>query len=217
MLYGPNSSRYVLSSGEPLRCTTEEKDLGVTIDSRPKFSNHMADKTAKANKGLGAIWRTFEHKDCDTLLSLYKSLVRLHLEYSYQVLAPHLVKDIEAIENVQRRATRMMPGLKGLSYEELLRKLRLPSLSYRRARGDAIEAYKILSGKYDREATHGILRLAEDTRTRGHSLMLLSYRCRPDVRKYSFPHRIVPLWISLPQNVIEAPSVHAFQSRLDKH
>jgi hypothetical protein len=55
------------------------------------------------------------------------------------------------IENIQRRATKLIPGLSDLSYEDRLRRLKLPSLSYRRSRGDMIEVYKIMSGKYDPE------------------------------------------------------------------
>ena len=55
------------------------------------------------------------------------------------------------IENIQRRATKLIPGLSDLSYEDRLRRLKLPSLSYRRSRGDMIEIYKIMSGKYDPE------------------------------------------------------------------
>jgi hypothetical protein len=64
---------------------------------------------------------------------------------------PYLKKHIDMIENIQRRATKLIPGLSDLSYEDRLRRLRLPSLSYRRSRGDMIEVYKIMSGKYDPE------------------------------------------------------------------
>ena len=50
------------------------------------------------------------------------------------------------IENVQRRATKQLPGLKNLTYSERLQKLKLPSLNFRRVRGDMIELYKILNG-----------------------------------------------------------------------
>jgi hypothetical protein len=58
------------------------------------------------------------------------------------------------IENIQRRATKLIPGLSDLSYEDRLRRLKLPSLSYRRSRGDMIEVYKIMSGKYDPEISN---------------------------------------------------------------
>ena len=82
---------------------------------------------------------------------LYVSLVRPHLEYTNPVWNPYLKKHIDMIENIQMRATKLIPGLSDLSYEDRLRRLKLPSLSYRRSRGDMIEVYKIMSGKYDPE------------------------------------------------------------------
>ena len=57
-----------------------------------------------------------------------------------------MVKDIEVLEKVQHRATRMVPGLKRLPYEDRLRRLDIYSLTARRLRGDLIETYKLLHG-----------------------------------------------------------------------
>ena len=85
------------------------------------------------------------------------------------------MKDIIAIENVQRRATKYMPTLKVLSYEDILRKLQLPTLRCRRLQGDMIEVFKILKGKYDKTVAD-FLPLQQDSSTslptRGHSLRL---------------------------------------------
>ena len=71
------------------------------------------------------------------------------------------------LENVQRRATKSIPGLSNLSYEERLRKINIPTLAYRRIRGDMIETYKILSEKYDPEVSN-FINLRGDSNTRGH-------------------------------------------------
>jgi hypothetical protein len=68
----------------------------------------------------------------------------------------------DIIENVQKRATKQIPGMKNLSYEKRLRKFELPTLSYRRLRGDMIEVYKIIQGHYDPVAST-ILKLINDT------------------------------------------------------
>jgi len=73
-------------------------------------------------------------------------MVRPHLEYGNVVWHPQFKKDLELLEGVQRRATKMLPGLHNLSYEERLRRIDLPSLLYRRLRGDVIETYKYLHG-----------------------------------------------------------------------
>ena len=80
---------------------------------------------------------------------LYKALVRPHIEYAAAIWSPRYISDVNIIEGVQRRATRQLPEMKSLSYEERLKKLQLPTLRFRRLRGDIIEDYKMLSGIYD--------------------------------------------------------------------
>ena len=100
-----------------------------------------------ANAVLGLVKKSFALLDDRTLPLLYKSLVRPHLEYGNVVWGPFFKGDILAIEKVQRRATKMVPRLKDLTYEERLQALNLPSLSHRRRRGDMIYAYKLITGK----------------------------------------------------------------------
>ena len=92
------------------------------------------------------IKRSFIVRDKDVILQLYKSLVRPHLEYSIQAWRPHFQKDIDLIEGVQRRATKLDSDLKDKSYENRLRILNLKTLETIRLRGDLIEVYKIFKG-----------------------------------------------------------------------
>ena len=98
--------------------TETGKDIGVIIDNKLKFSEHLSEKINKANKIVGLIRRTFVYLDSPMFKSLYTALVRPHLEYANQVWCPHLIKDIEAVENVQRRATKQLSELKDLPYED---------------------------------------------------------------------------------------------------
>ena len=98
---------------------------------------------------MGLICRSFIHMDEDMFKKLFKALVHPHLEYANSVWHSTKIKDITAIENVQRRATKYLPTLKNLTYEEHLQKLDLPTLQFRRLRGDLIETYKLMTGKYD--------------------------------------------------------------------
>jgi len=100
---------------------------------------------------LGIIKRNFRDikHDAFIMLLLYKSLVTSHLEYANSVWNPYHVQDIEALEKVQKRATKLISSLKHNSYEERLRILHLPTLKFRRIKGDMIEVYKILTGIYD--------------------------------------------------------------------
>ena len=203
-------------SDKGMEFTKSEKDIGVVIDSKLSFENHINEKVNKANSIMGVIRRTFEFLDIKTFKILYTALVRPHVEYANQVWNPHLKKHIDLLENVQRRATKSVPGLSKLTYEERLRKIGLPTLAYRRIRGDMIETYKILSQKYDPEVSN-FIKLREDSCTRGHKYKIFKNRSRLDVRKYSFCMRVVDSWNQLPPSVVEAETVNAFERRLDRH
>ena len=162
------------------------------------------------------IRRSFEHIDQETFLYLYKGLIRPKLEYAQAVWNPHLQGSIYAIEAVQRRATKLVPGFSNLEYSERLRKLNLTTLSCRRARGDMLETFKYMKGQYN---TSPILHLdtrTHGTTTRGHQLKLEKGRSRLDVRKHFFTQRVVNLWNSLPENLVSAPTVNAFKNQIDK-
>ncbi len=135
-----NIDRYPYNlGGTNLNYTDSEKDIGVIIHKSLSFEEHMSTQVNKANRILGLIRRTFTYLDKDTFLKLYKALVRPRLEFSNAVWSPFLVKDFTLIENVRRRATRLLPGFKAEDYTTRLRNLNLPTLVYRRLRGDMIE------------------------------------------------------------------------------
>jgi len=143
--------------------------------------------------------------------------LRPHLEYCVRVWSPHFKKDIECLETIQRRATKLVKGLKPKSYEERLKSLGLYSLQQRRLRGDMIETFKILTGK-ERVDSQSFFQLATASHNlRGHSLKLFLPRCSTTVRKMFFSTRVVSHWNALPQHVIVSPSVNSFKNRLDKH
>ena len=101
---------------------------------------------------MGIIKRNFKLMTGNAFIQIYKSMVRSHLEYANSVWAPHRVMDIENLERVQKRATKMIYNLKKMSYEDRLKNLNLPTLKYRRLRGDMIETYKIITNKYDEDS-----------------------------------------------------------------
>ena len=128
--------------GHPLNITKCEKDLGVHIDRDLNFEKHIALATAKANRILAIIYKTFDYIDETMFKQLFKSLVRPHLEYAAPVWSPHEKELIKQLENVQRRATKRVPGVTG-EYPDRLRKLEMPTLAYRRVRGDMIQMFKL--------------------------------------------------------------------------
>ncbi len=111
-----------------------------------KLPQHCKDAAGKANRKLGFINRNFSFQSKAVILPLYTSLVRPHLEYDVQFLAPHHAKDIPKLEAVQRRTTKMITSLRNKSYEERLAQQNLFSLEKRRLRGKIIECFKILKG-----------------------------------------------------------------------
>ena len=117
--------------GQEMTSHTVEKDLGVLMDKDLKFRRQAAAAANKANQILGVIKRVFVHLDKCTLPLLYKALVRPHLEYGNEIWGPFNKADQLLVERVQRRATRLLPDLRPLAYEERLRRLQLPSLQYR--------------------------------------------------------------------------------------
>ena len=156
--------------------TTNERDLGAQIDHELKFDQQMEMVANKANKMLGLIRRSFTNLDGSIMKKIYTSLVRLILEYGNAAWSPTLERDQQMIKNIQRRATKLVPELKTFEFGDRLRALKLPSLYYRRARGDMIETYKYLRGIYNVDRMP--LELDNNTVTRGHSLKLKGHDCK---------------------------------------
>ena len=200
--------------GKILSNTVCEKDLGVYFDKSLNFDKHINTIINKANRNLGVIRRTFDYMDKSIFCHIFKGLIRPHLEYAAPVWSPYMVKHIEAIENVQRRATKMVPGLSNLEYPERLKLLKLPTLAYRRTRGDMITAFKIIKSGFD-DSILEILPI-NDTGLRGHSKKLCLGSFNKDIRKHNFSIRVRKLWNKLPQNVIDSKDVKHFEIALDE-
>ena len=120
------------------------------------------------------------------------------------------------VEAVQRCATKAIPELKDIPYEDRLRRLKLPSLVYRRRRGDMIQTYKILKG-IDRINPDILFSRAESTITRGHSEKLLKPRSRLQTRANSFSRRVIEDWNSLPESVIYTKTINSFKSGIYRY
>ena len=139
---------------------------------------------------MGLVKRTMEYLDKESFCPLYKSLVRPHIEYANSVWNPYLKKFISAIENVQKRATKLVPGIYNISYKERLKHLNFPNLSYRRYSGDMIEVFKTLNGLYDSSVTNNIFSI-KNTATRENTLKTFKEGCHTELRRNFFTQRIV--------------------------
>ena len=118
-----------------------EKNLGIIFDTDLKFSQHIQENITKANQRIGLIRINFKYLNRSTLLMLYKTLVRPILEYCSPVWTVLYIKHSEALERVQRHATKLLHGIKDLSYPQRLKTLDLPTLIYRRRRADMLQIY----------------------------------------------------------------------------
>ena len=194
--------------------TTAEKDLGVIIDPTLSFTDHINTTVNKARSLSGLINVSITYKSSDIMLPLYKAFIRPILEYANPVWHPYLRKDIELLESVQRLFTKRIIGLQNLEYPRRLELLKLPSLEYRRVRGDLIQVYKICQDLYDPITTKHLLELQNvpneptttNITTRAHPYKLT--KTRPELKKYQyfFTNRVINLWNSLPERVVCAPT-----------
>ena len=223
-----NPCREYQINGHPLKHVDYEKDLGVLIDSTCTPSRQVTAAALKGNQALGQLLRAFTYRDRGTYVKLYKQYVRPHLECCVQAWSPWLQKDIELMENVQKRAIKAVSGLSG-SYEEKLATLHLQTLVDRRLRGDMIETFKIIKGidnvdsaKYfvssascHQHATRQSAVVTDDGPIA--STGLTRRASRTSIRENFFSQRVVPYWNNLPVSVREAVSVDDFKIKYDKH
>ena len=143
-------------------------------------------------------------------------MVRPRLEYGNTIWGPFFKEDMLRVERVQRRATKLINGLRDKTYGERLRTLELPSLSYRRRRGDMIWTYKVLNELVRVDASKFFMPGRLD-HTRGHTQRVFKQHATKLPRRNSFSQRVVTDWNSLPNKVVDASSMNEFKNKLDEH
>ncbi|GAB0176620.1 sodium-coupled monocarboxylate transporter 1 [Grus japonensis] len=191
---------------ELIESSPAEKDLEILVDEKLNIGQQCVLAAQKANCILGYIKRSVTSRSREGILPLYSALVRPHLEYCIQLWGLQHKKDMDLLEWVQRRASKMARGLEHFTCEDRLRELGLFSLEERRLQGDLIAAFQ-----YEKDGGKLFTKACCD-RTRGNDFKLKEVRFWLDIRKKFLAMRVVGYWTRLPRKVVESPSLEVFKT-----
>ena len=194
----------------------EQADLGITITRDLKWQKQTEKSCKTVNRLLGFIAQNFNYKSTKLKLPLYKSLVRSHLEYAVQFWSPHLRRDIDKMERVQRRATNMIPEIRNHSYQQRLKDLKLIGLVQRRLRGQLNQVFKYLN-RFNNVSPVGHFDYGFKDRTRNNGKKIIVKRFNTSVAQHFFPINITTTWNDLPHDVVNSATVNTFNNHLDAH
>ena len=176
---------------------------------------HIHHCCTRARKHLGLIYRQFYKAGANmaTLKTLYIAHVHPILEYGACIWDPHLQKDIDCIERVQRLASKMCTRNWSLPYDQRLSLLDLPTLSFRRKVTKMCFLYKILNG-----LTTPPFPLVVNNHcynTRSHNLSLCTSYAHNNPYLYSYLNSSIRLWNALPVHIVHAPSLNSFKTAIN--
>ena len=212
---GKNNANFTYKLGEcVLNSVSEYEDLGVLVDNRLNFSKHCLKVRNKATSIIHFIKHCVTTRKEDTMVKLFTSLVRPVLDYCAPFWSPLLIKDIDVIEQVQRRFTRLINGCQDLTYQQRLEKLSLFSLEYRRKRGEMIETFKFV--KYLPDTAKNLFSFSDCARTRGHAHKMVKTKFKTNLGANAFSNRVVTTWNALPNDGVEHDRVDTFKIKLDE-
>ena len=205
----------LILNGQQLTRVTSYKYLGVTITSDLMWSTHIANLCNKTRKIIGLFYRTF-YKDSspETMLKLYTSFIRPHLEYAAAVWDPFLKKDIDLLENTQKFALKVSTKCWNISYDDLLSRSNLPSLQDRRRQFKLCQAFNIIHElAYFPDAPFENRHSKYNSRT-VHSKALMPIQTHTSQFQHSFFPDVIEQWNSLSESTTSATSIVSFKHNL---
>ena len=209
-------NKYHLHQTE-LKEVKDQKDLGVIISNNLKWETHINHIVKKTNSFIYLIQKVFTNRSVEIMKKVYLTYVRPKLEYAHSVWNPYYAKDIEVLERVQRRFTKIPSLLRDKPYHERLRIFGLSTLKERRNRGDLIETYKILNNNYHVDINMDIFTPNSNEQLRGHTRKLKKEKCSCLLRKNFLSNRVVYTWNALSENTVTVPNKNIFKNRLDEN
>jgi len=206
--YTPNNS--IVKSKSLVR------DLGVQLSSDYTWTPHINIMVDSARRITSWVLSVFSDRSTETMLTLYKSMIRSRLEYCCPLWNPPLIKDIQQIESVQRTFTSKIQSCRHLDYHERLKYLGLFSLQRRRERYIIIHMWKVLNGlsPNDLNITFG------DNSRLGIKAKIpaLPKHCKDSAKTIydvSFAVSGPRLWNAIPENVKSNKTMEGFKNALN--
>lgn len=197
-----------------IKSVEKQRDLGVIISHDLKSKSQVIEAAKKANRMLGMINRSIKYKCKDNIIPLYNSLVRPHLEYCVQFWSPLYNYDRQKLEKIQKRATKMIPEVRHMEYEDRLKHLNLFSLDKRRERGDLIQTFKIIKKLDNVDPSFYFSKNVLNTRNNGYKLAKADFKS--SIGGHFFTNRVFDKWNSLPPRAVECDKLELFKKRIDE-
>jgi hypothetical protein len=211
-----NKTHYILkipgnnALDHTLEQTTSERDLGIQLDHKLSFEDQTSKAVGKANNMIGMFKRTFATRDTKIWSKLYKTYIRPHLEFAIPVWNPFKQKEIDKLEKVQRRVSKIPSQLRNLPYGERIKQMGLTSHENRRHRGELIQQYKIENG-LDKINWHV---KPQQSNQSGRLRRELVKNCQ--LRFNFFSNRIVNPWNALDDETKNSTTIGMFKARIDR-
>jgi hypothetical protein len=222
MHVGRRNPEYSYSiNGQELSVVEEEKDIGVIVQKNIKPGKQCERAANMAAAVLRQIERNFHYRDRNVFVKLYKQYVLPHLEFSTPAWSPWLRADIDKLENVQKKAVKMISGLRGREYEERCKEIGLKTLEERRSIQDMQLLQGIVHGRGGM-SIEGLFERADvregiRTRQAAGTNNLKVQAARTDIRKNFFTIRAAKAWNELPDPLKNEPDKEKFKRALRKH
>jgi ribonucleases P/MRP protein subunit RPP40 len=208
-------------NGTELKTVSEETDVGIVIDKNLKPGKQCSKAANKASAVLHMIQRNFHYRDRHTFVKLYKQYVRPHLEFSVPAWSPWQRADIDKLENVQKKAVRMVSGLAARDYLPRCEELGIQTLESRRLEQDLSLVYRFMTGRGNLQPETLFEKVVERegarTRLAAGTNNLKLPAARTEIRRNFFAVRVVAGWNSLPDSVKQSSSCENFKIALRKH
>ena len=189
------------------------RDLGVHFDSSLRLDKHVSEVTRKANYQLLCLRWNFCKLNLHSFIAIYKSTVQPILEYNLSVWYPLNKNDRARVEKIQQRATKLVPYLKHLLYENRLHRLGLSSLQFQRDRADIINTFHIIKD-IDNISTSKFFTFNDTNRTHYHPHKLFLSLSKRKIGQHSFYSRVWKPWNDLPPKTFLTDDINKFKTRL---